>query len=149
MKKGQRNIKKEFAKTLFISGQMSQDEISKMVEVSRVTIGKWVKAGEWEEMRRSTTLTPANITTQLNKQLDEININIASRERGKRFATPAESDAILKISKTIKNLNKEIGLDVIISVSMQFLQYLRQVGETKMGKEFLKYFDMFIKDKAK
>ena len=86
--------------------------------------------------------------SHLNKQLDEINNIILAREHGKRFATSKEADAILKISKTIRNLQRELGLHDIVSYSMKFLTWLRSVEEYEKGKEFLPLFNAFICDIA-
>lgn len=146
MDKKQIESKKESAKALYLTAQYTQEEISNMVGISRVSLTKWIKKGSWEELRRSITLTPEKMISHLNKQLDEINNNILAREHGKRFATSKEADAILKISKTIRNLQRELGLCDIISFSMKFLTWLHGAGEYEKGKEFLPLFNAFIYD---
>jgi DNA-binding XRE family transcriptional regulator len=148
MKKEQYKIKKELAKSIFMQGVYTQDEISNLVGISRVSIGKWIKDGKWEEMRTASTITPQKIIYQLTQQIDDINKNILSRPEGKRFATTKEADAILKLSNTIKNLQNETGLKELVSVSMAFLSWLRDIGEYEKGKEFVEYFNLFITDFA-
>lgn len=146
MDKKQIKSKKESAKALYLSAQYTQNEISDLVGISRVSLGKWIKKGNWEDLRSATTLTPEKMISHLNKQLEEINQNILSREQGKRFANTKEADAILKISKTIKNLQRDLGLREVLAFTMKFLTWLREVGEYEKGKEFVPLFNAFISD---
>lgn len=148
MNKAQKTNKKEYAKALFLAAQHTQEEIGDIIGISRQTLSKWIKKEKWDDLRRATTLTPEKIITQLNKQLDEINQSILSREEGKRFATSREADAILKISNTIKNLQTELGLNEVVSVSISFLSWLRDVGEVSKNKEIANLFNMYINDLA-
>lgn len=148
MNKQQIKNKKEYAKALFLSSQQTQEEISNIIGVSRQTLNKWAKNENWAELRNAATLTPQKMISQLSKQLEEINKSILSREEGKRFATPKEADALVKISNTIKNLRQEMGLSEVVSVSMLFLNWLRKNGEAERGKELSNLFNNFIQDLA-
>ena len=53
---------------------------------------------------------PAQIIAQFQHQITEINRNINSREEGKRFATPAEADALAKLAGAIKKLENDVGI---------------------------------------
>ena len=140
--------KKDLAKSLFMQGIYTQEEISELIGISRKSVYKWIKDGNWAEMRTATTITPQKIICQLNQQLDDINKNILARPEGKRFANTKEADAILKLSNTIKNMQEETGLKEMVSVSMAFLSWLRDIGEYESGKLFLNYFNVFINDFA-
>ena len=41
--------KKEWAKTLYLKENLTQQEIADRVGVSRVSVSNWVRAGKWEE----------------------------------------------------------------------------------------------------
>ena len=49
--------KKEWAKTLYMRENLTQQEIAERVGVSRVTVSNWVRAGKWEEQKAGLTLT--------------------------------------------------------------------------------------------
>ena len=49
--------KKEWAKTLYLKENLTQQEIADRVGVSRVSVSNWVRAGKWEEQRVGITLT--------------------------------------------------------------------------------------------
>lgn len=145
----QANIdKRSIAKSLFMNGDFTLEEIAEKVGVTGSTICRWAKAEGWSELKAANTITPDQIISQLNHQLIEINENIASRLQGQRFATPAEGDAIAKISKAIKNLEADMGITEIVSVSMKFLSWLRPL-DIELAKKFNDLFDSFIKDSAK
>lgn len=146
MNKQQRNSKKEFAKSLYIYSQQTQEEISEIIGISRQTVNKWIKNGHWDELRAAITITPEKIITNLTKQLNEINKSVSERPEGERFATAKEADAILKISNTIKNLRQELGLSDVVSVGMRFFCWLKEVGEYEKGKEFSDFFNQFVND---
>ena len=148
MNKQELKNKKELAKALFMESKYTQEEIGDFIGISRVTIGKWIKEGNWEELRTANTITPQKIVYQLSRQIDDINKSILTRPEGERFATAKEADAILKISSTIKNLQKETGLTEVVGVAMSFLNWLREAGEYEKGKDFLKYFNMYINEFA-
>lgn len=148
MSKTQRESKKEFAKSLFLKNIYTQEELSNIIGVSRRTLGNWIKCGNWEKLRSSCTITPDSLITQLSKQLNDINSNIASREEGNRFATAKEADAMLKIATTIKKLQKEIGITEIVAVFMQFAGWLHMRGEKDTAKDILRLMDCYIKEKS-
>lgn len=131
-----------------MNGDFTLEEIAEKVGVTGSTICRWAKAEGWSELKAANTITPDQIISQLNHQLIEINENIASRPQGQRFATPAEGDAIAKISKAIKNLEADMGITEIVSVSMKFLSWLRPL-DIELAKKFNDLFDSFIKDSAK
>lgn len=140
--------KRELAKALYIKAEHTQAEISEIVGVSRRTICKWIDKENWRELRSAQTITPQKIVSNLNKQLDEINEKILARPEGERFATPKESDSILKIATTIKKMQTDYGLAEVVSVAMSFVSWLKEIGEYEKGKEFSHYFNIFINDMA-
>ena len=77
--------KKEWAKTLYLTSEMTQAEIADKVDVARITIGRWVK--EWEGLKLNFLQTrEARIRSTL-MQLDElvriISRNISSEQRNR------------------------------------------------------------------
>lgn len=139
--------KKGVAKSLFLDGNYTQEEIADKVGTTRQTISRWIKDGGWEQLKASMTVTPAQIIAQFQHQITEINRNINSREEGKRFATPAEADALAKLAGAIKKLENDVGITDCVGVGMRFLTWLRGFDVEK-AIEYNNLFDAFIKEIA-
>lgn len=139
--------RKGIAKDLYLEGNYTQEEIADKVGVTRQTVSRWIKDGNWEEVKASLTVTPAQIIAQFQHQIMEINRNINAREEGKRFATPAEADALAKLAGAIKKLENEAGITDCVGVGMRFLTWLRTFDVEK-AIEYNNLFDAFIKDVA-
>jgi len=137
--------KKEWAKLLFLKENLTQVEIAERVGVSKVSINKWVNAGKWDLEKASLTVTRQEQLSRLYQQIAEINKGIAEREEGKRFANSKEADSINKLAAAIEKMEKECSLRDIVSVSVDFLNWLRKYDLLK-AKELSAYFDMYIKD---
>lgn len=138
--------KKEWAKTLYLKDNLTQQEIADRVGVSRITINKWINTGKWEQQKVGITLTREEQIANLYRQVAEINKAIAARPEGERFATTAEADILGKLSSTIKKMETDVGIADIISVLTQFIEWLRPVDLEK-AKELTRLADAFIKDR--
>ena len=139
--------KQEIAKSLFLDGNYTQEEIADKIGTTRQTVARWIKKGNWEEIKASVTITPTQIIAQWNRQIVEINNNINSREKGKRFATTQEADALAKLAGAIKKIETDLGISDIVGVSMRFLSWLRAF-DIDEAKHFNTLFYAFIKDQT-
>lgn len=137
--------KKEWAGMLYLKENLTQQEIAEKTGVSRVTIGKWIKAEKWEERKTGITLTREEQIANLHRQVAEINNVIGQREPGKRYATPSEADTLGKLASAIKKMESDVGIADIISVGMRFIDWLHPVDVEK-SKEYIRLWDAFIKD---
>lgn len=146
---GKQNIdKKDIAKSLFLNGNFTQEEIAEKVSTTRQTVSRWIKDGGWEQLKASMTITPDQILAGLNRQIIEINNNINSREEGKRFASVPEADTLAKLASAIKKIEQDVGIADIVNVGIRFTNWLRPVDLDK-AKMFNELWDTFIKDQMK
>jgi putative ATPase subunit of terminase (gpP-like) len=136
--------KKEIAGILYLQGNLTQQEIAEKVGVSRRTVGSWVTAGKWEEMKAGLTMTREQQIMNLQRQIAEINNVIAGRPTGERFASTVESKTIAQLSAAIDKLEKDAGLKDLISSATRFLVWLRSIDIGK-AKEFGVLWDNFIR----
>lgn len=139
--------KRSIARTLYLDGNYTQEEIAVKVGVSRQTIIRWSKEDSWAELKASLSVTPTQLIAQWQQQIAEINRTISSREEGARYATPAEADAMLKLATSIKKIQDDLGISEVISVCMRFLAWLRPL-DVEQAKAFNSLMDVFIKDQA-
>ena len=114
--------KKEWAKTLYMRENLTQQEIAERVGVSRVTVSNWVRAGKWEEQKAGLTLTRQEQVANLYRQVAEINRAISARAEGERFPNSKEADILGKLSAAIRNMEQETGIADIISVLTGFIE---------------------------
>ena len=138
--------KKEWAKTLYMRENLTQQEFAERVGVSRVTVSNWVRAGKWEEQKAGLTLTRQEQVANLYRQVAEINRAISARAEGERFPNSKEADILGKLSAAIRNMEQETGIADIISVLTGFIEWLRPFDLEK-AKELTRLADAYIKDK--
>lgn len=149
MANSKQNIdRKDIAKSLFINGNFTQEEIAVKVGAARQTVARWIKDGQWEQLKASVTITPQQILAGLNRQIIEINNNINQREDGKRFATVNEADTLAKLASAIRKIQTDIGIADIVNVAIRFTDFLRKTDIDK-AKEFSSLIDAFIKEQIK
>lgn len=140
--------KKEWAGTLYLKENLTQQEIAEKVGVSRITVNKWIKAEMWEQRKAGLTLTREEQISLLYQQVAEINRGIKDREEGKRYATSKEADVLIKLSSAIKKMETESGIADIIGVGMRFIEFLRPVN-LELAKDVTRMFDLFVKSSIK
>lgn len=139
--------KKSIARSLFLDGNYTQEEIADKVGTTRQTVSRWIREDNWEEVKASVAITPAQIISQWNRQIIEVNNAIAARDEGQRYATPAEADALAKLAGAINKLQNDVGVSDCVSVAMRFLSWLRPL-DVEAAKQFNNLFDAFIKDQT-
>jgi predicted transcriptional regulator len=144
------NKKKELAKLLFIRENLSQKEIAERVEVTEVTVSKWVNENdaEWKRLRQSVIITKEEQLRRIYEQLDELNQEIMRREKGQRYASTKEADTMVKLTSAANNLETDASIADIVEVSKRFLNWLRPVDLDKT-KEISQFLDSFIKDQLR
>lgn len=142
--------KKEHARLLFTREKLTQKETAARAGVSEKTLGKWVEKYKWKNERAALTITKENQLVMMYAALNQLNEHIANREtdQGKRFATSAESDTIMKYAAAIKKLENDCGLSEIIAVLTEFSTWIR-TSNVKMAQEIVELMDSFIKTKLK
>jgi len=143
-KKG-RKQKKELAKMLYLYELLTQKEIAQRVEISEVTLSKWINTEGWESHKVSITMTKEEQLKNLYQQLAAINNAILQKEEGKRFASASEADTITKLANAIEKMETDTGIAEIVSVSKKFLNWVRKF-DLKKAQEIGPVFDAFIKD---
>ena len=137
--------RRDIAKSLYLNGSYTQEEIALKVDVTRQTVARWIRDGKWDDLKASLTITPAQILAGLNRQIVEINNNINAREEGHRFATVPEADTLAKLASAIKKIESDVGIADIVDVSIRFTNWLRPLG-IDMAKKFADLLDAFLKD---
>ena len=138
--------KKEWAKTLFLTTNMTQAEIAEKVGVARISVVRWAK--EWEGLKLTFLQTREARSKSTLLQLDELDRSIAAREEGKRFPTAKEADIRRKLTADLEALEQEASVREVVNVSIGILDYIRQI-DIERAKELSNYFDSYIQERMK
>ena len=69
----------EFAKSLFLSQNLTQKEIAERVGVTEKTLSKWIEKEGWDKLKKSALVTKAAQLAMLYDQLEYLNRHIATR----------------------------------------------------------------------
>lgn len=140
--------KQEWAQQLYCDGGTTQKAIANKVGISEKTMSKWVDKYNWETLRKSLLITKQEQLSRLYDQLDNITTEIRDRDTGKNYATPAEADTIVKLTKAIEQLEEETNMADVFEIGKQFITFIQQVDFEK-SKEIVDLYDGFIKHKLK
>lgn len=150
MNKAELERKKNLARTLYMAGK-EQIEIAEQIEVSRVTVSKWVNAEGWKEQRAAASITRPEL---VNKLLITIDLLISQvNESGSPEQVAALGDRLAKLSSVIEKLDKKANVVDAIEVFMAFSKWLqfRAQNDPNITSELLRTFnyyqDLFISDK--
>jgi transposase len=126
MKKQEKEELKEIAKIKYISTKLTGKEVAAIVGVSEVSLSKWRKEGNWDNLRAIQTIQPERLIQLALEQINLIHKNAAEEKRA--ILNSSEIDAISKHSKTIANLRKEIDPQTIMEVLDGFFAYLSSIN---------------------
>jgi len=140
--------KQELAKLLFIKENLSQKEIAVKVGVSESTVSRWATAENWDKLKVSLVVTKEEELSRLYMQLRELNDAVMKRPEGERFVSNKEADTLTKLAAAIRTLETECSLSDKISVTCQFLEWVRKFNLEK-AQEFSDFFDAFIKEELR
>ena len=105
--------KKSLARSLYLSG-MEQNEIAEKVEVSRITISRWVNSEGWKEARAAKNISRPELVNKLLLTIDGMIENVNK-----------SNDPTLVGSSTIEKLDKKANVIDAIEVFMAFNRWIQ------------------------
>lgn len=137
---------KEFAKSLYIGGGLTQKEIAERVSVTEKTLTSWIKKEKWDGLKKSLLTTKQNQLAFLYDQLDFLNTDIADRDF--KVAVNKEADTIIKLTAAINRLETETSIGDTVEVARHFIEFVRP-QDLELAKTITNLFDVFITAKMK
>jgi len=154
-KRASNEDKKAVAKTLYITGTL-QKVIAERLNVSPVTINRWVKDGGWEAIRSAKNITRPEIVNKLLVSISKVLDQVIERQGdGDDDALDGIGDKLSKLATTIEKLDKKANVVDAIEVFEDFHMWLaiRQNVDKAVTDEFLKavnkYQDQYVQEKAR
>lgn len=142
MTKAETEKKKSLARTLYLAG-MEQNEIAEKVDVSRVTISKWVNAEGWKEARAAKNVTRPELVNKLLLTIDKLITEVNESEDPTLIA--GLGDKLAKLSSVIERLDKKANVVDAIEVFMAFSKWLeyRATIDPSVTPELIKTINKF------
>nr|DAU16168.1 MAG TPA: Protein of unknown function (DUF1804) [Caudoviricetes sp.] len=138
-----KTARREMAQRLYVEGEYTQEEVATIIGVTRQTIVRWSKEHHWQELKVATSVSPERQIRQLRQQIDNINEAVLARPPADRWATTAESDSINKLAAAIKKLQKDVGIEDIVSVGMGMTSWMRS-SDPERAKDLSNLFNAYI-----
>lgn len=139
------NQKKEWAQLLFLRDELTQKEIAQRVGVSENTIGKWIKDGDWDKLRKSLLTSKSEILRNLYDLLDKIGKKLKEDDS---YGDSKIADMYVKYTAAINNMETETSIAEISDVARKFVNWL-QTLDPQFALNVLNYFDTYIKEQLK
>ena len=113
--------KKSLARSLYLSG-MEQNEIAEKVDVSRVTVSRWVNTEGWKEARAAKNISRPELVNKLLLTIDGLIENV--NKSNDPTLIGALADKLSKLSATIEKLDKKANVIDAIEVFMAFNRWI-------------------------
>lgn len=141
--------KQYIAKVLYTREKLDQKVISKKIGVSETTISKWVNEFGWKKLRNRLLVGKDQILSDWYEELEEMQAAIKVKPEGKRFSDSKESDAKLKLSAAIRNLETELAISDIVESGIRFIKFLQVKGTYEQVLELSELWHQFILENTK
>ena len=139
-KKEERN----YAQILYTNEHLTAKEVAKRVGVTQKTIGKWIKEGNWDKLRKSLLITKQQQISLFYNQLDALNKAIGESEQG--YPTAQQANSISQITAAIQKLEVETSVGQTVEVARDFINYVREY-DLDAAKSITAHFDGYIQSK--
>lgn len=139
---------RKLAREYFLTTDKTQAEIADIVGVNQKTIREWKQEEDWELQKAATNITPRKTIAGFYMQLETLRKIIDDREQGKNFPDSKESDIIMKISKSIKMLQKSLTLTDYINAFEDLTKFGLNI-DPELTKKFTDIMREFVLVKTK
>ena len=137
--------KKILAQTLYLSGNFTQKVIAQMVGVTEKTVGKWIEAGNWEQLRHLQKVSKAELLKEAYAQLGRINKKINDQMEG--IPDKTMNDAKAQALREIEAFD-ERSLQTYADCFEDFSAWLMN-AEPKQATKFSQLLAQFLDHKMK
>lgn len=123
--------KYELAMRLYVNEKIPLKEIAKRLNTTPQTLTRWKQRGAWAQKRQASLLSPRALYQKLLKQLDML------IEEGN---PSGNADAISKICKQVKELQKGVTADDVILAFSDFSDWLMiHATQMKLDEAFFRH----------
>lgn len=138
---------KKLARELYLSTDKTQAEICKQLGINPKTLSIWKREEEWDIQKAATNITPRKTIAGFYMQLEQLRQEIDKRTES-RYPSSKESDIIMKVSKSIRMLQKSLSLTDYINAFEELGKFGLNIDAT-LTKNFMAIMNEFIQNKSK
>lgn len=132
---------KEIAQILYLQG-FQQQEIALKVGVSKATVCKWAREGNWETLKKGLLNSKKQRLAELYEELKEFNRMIRDKKDYK-VANSREADARRKLITDIRELETRYSIAQTTTVARDFCEFVK-LSDFELAQRIVEYFDAFI-----
>ncbi len=140
--------KKELAKLIFLTEDITIKELAERVISTEKTISKWIQEEQWGKLKRNIPLTRDELLASWYDELAELKEHIKKKPEGQRFADYKEAQLRRQLLKDIDTLQQDSGIPDVISVITDFVKFIRRNMPDKT-QEIAQYADGYVKHKLR
>ncbi|PQJ09507.1 hypothetical protein CJD36_019910 [Flavipsychrobacter stenotrophus] len=136
--------KREYARIMYVHGNLNQIAIAVELNVSEQTISEWKKDGKWERLKTGKTISDQEIVAQLEELLQLL------IDQGKKYLedddpkTNPDADRIIKTTKAIAYLKKKAGPAQMYQTGIAFITWLGKEN-SEIARQVAPLFQAFIR----
>lgn len=140
--------KQELAKLIYLTEDITQEELANRTGITPKTISKWIEDEGWAKLKRNIPLTRDELLASWYDELAELKEFIKKKPEGQRFADFKEAQLRRSLLKDIATLEFDSGIPEIIGVMTAFVKFIRRQNLDN-AKEVSHIADAFIKSKIR
>jgi hypothetical protein len=137
--------KQELGKVYYINMGLSAKETSTKIKVTEQTLGKWIEKFGWKSLKAAENAKPDKIISNI---YDNILAIQEDAKKEKRSLTAVETDSIIKLTGSIRNIKKESNLETYGAILMEFNNFIKEV-DLLLSQKNVDYMHEFLQAKAK
>ncbi len=141
--------KQYLAKILFTREKLDQKIVAKRVGVSEKTISKWANDFNWKSLRNRLLVGKEVILAGLYEELEEMQYALQAKPLGQRFSDSKMSDAKLKLTASIRNLETELAIADLVESGIRFIRHLQRIGTPSQVLEVSELWNDFLQQSLK
>lgn len=140
--------RKKLAEHLFLTTNLTQNEIAEIAGVTPKTMSVWVQENNeaWKLNKAARSITKEQVIAGYYRQLYNLNQLIQDRE-GNKFPTSSEADTIAKLSTTIERLEKSYQFGTYYQIVDELMEFISRRDQEAASRLALHSLD-FVKSKA-
>jgi hypothetical protein len=115
-KKRKKHEKRDLARIMFVTSDMTAKDIAKALDLNEKSVAKWREEDNWDEEKTIRNVSPLALIKRLNESIMSILDDAKDDDGQKRALTPGETDAISKLSRSIKHFRNNIDPQTCMEV---------------------------------